>query len=193
MPKVGMEPIRRDALIRATIDEIGDAGSLEVTVSAIARRAGMSSGLAHHYFGGKDQIFLAAMEHILRSYGAAACKALKEAQTPVARLHGIVEAGFDGDNFQRAVVSAWMNFYALALSSPEANRLLTIYQTRLRSNLRHALRPLVQDPAAAADRIAAQIDGAYLHEGLQSGTPNGARATRAVQSQIALELAGHPV
>lgn len=192
MPKVGMEPIRRDALIRATIDEIGATGSLEITVSAIARRAGMSSGLAHHYFGGKDQIFLAAMQHILRGYGTAVRMALATAETPAARLRGIVEAGFAGDNFQRAVVSAWMNFYALALSSPEANRLLTIYQTRLRSNLRHALRPLVRDAAGAADRIAAQIDGAYLYEGLQSGTPNGTRATRAVHSQIDLELAGHP-
>ena len=58
MPKVGMEPIRRAALVKATIAEIGEAGTLDVTVSQIAKRAGMSSGLAHHYFGGKDQIFL---------------------------------------------------------------------------------------------------------------------------------------
>ena len=70
MPKVGMEPIRRDALVRATIAEIGAAGSLDVTVSRIAKRAGMSSALAHHYFGGKDQIFEAAMRQILRDYSA---------------------------------------------------------------------------------------------------------------------------
>ncbi|MDG1319155.1 MAG: TetR family transcriptional regulator, partial [Paracoccaceae bacterium] len=51
MPKVGMEPIRRAALVKATIAEIGEAGTLDVTVSQIAKRAGMSSGLAHHYFG----------------------------------------------------------------------------------------------------------------------------------------------
>ena len=71
MPKLGMEPIRRAALVKATIAEIGDAGSLDVTVSRIAKRAGMSSALAHHYFGGKDQIFEAAMRHILRDYGQA--------------------------------------------------------------------------------------------------------------------------
>lgn len=51
MPKLGMEPIRRRALVKATIAEIGLAGNLDVTVSQIARRAGMSSALAHHYFG----------------------------------------------------------------------------------------------------------------------------------------------
>ena len=48
MPKIGMEPIRRAALVKATIAEIGRAGSLDVTVSQIAKRAGMSSALAHH-------------------------------------------------------------------------------------------------------------------------------------------------
>ena len=60
MPKIGMEPIRRAALVKATIAEIGEVGTLDVTVSQIAKRAGMSSGLAHHYFGRKEQIFLAA-------------------------------------------------------------------------------------------------------------------------------------
>ena len=64
MPKVGMEPIRRAALIKATITEIGKAGSLDITVSQIAKQAGMSSALAHHYFGSKDEIFLAAMRHV---------------------------------------------------------------------------------------------------------------------------------
>ena len=188
MPKQGMGPIRREALIAATIAEIGATGSLDITVSAIARRAGVSSGLAHHYFGGKDQIFLATMTHILSAYGQEVRAALRTAKSPRDRLVGIVEAGFSGDNFQRAVVSAWMNFYALALSSPDANRLLSIYQSRLRSNLRHALRPLVRQPEQAAERIAALIDGLYLREGL-GAAPDGARATATILRQLDLELA----
>ena len=56
MPKVGVEPIRKAALVNATIAEVGRAGSLDVTVSQIAKRAGMSSALAHHYFGAKDEL-----------------------------------------------------------------------------------------------------------------------------------------
>ena len=65
VPKLGMEPIRREALVSATITEIGQQGTLDVTVAQIARRAGMSSALAHHYFGSKQDIFLAAMRHVL--------------------------------------------------------------------------------------------------------------------------------
>ena len=41
MPKLGMQPIRSHALIEAVIAEIGETGTMEVTVSQIARRAGM--------------------------------------------------------------------------------------------------------------------------------------------------------
>ena len=48
----------------------------------IAKRAGMSSALAHHYFGSKDQIFSAAMRHILSIFGAEVRGALAMAKTP---------------------------------------------------------------------------------------------------------------
>ncbi len=166
MPKLGMEPIRRAALVEATIAEIGAARSLDVTVSTIAKRAGMSSALAHHYFGGKDQIFLAAMRHILSEYGAEVRTALQQANTPQARARAIIHASFAPSCFAPATVSAWMTFYVQAQTNPDAIRLLTIYQNRLRSNLTHALRPLCDDPASAAATLAALIDGLYIRAAL---------------------------
>ena len=166
MPKVGMEPIRRAALVEATIAEIGAAGSLDVTVSQIAKRAGMSSALAHHYFGGKDQIFAAAMRQILREYGDEVRRELVGTKTPLARAEAILRANFATTCFGPATVSAWMTFYAQAQTNPEAFRLLRIYQRRLRSNLTHALRPLCADPVHAADLLAAMIDGLYIRAAL---------------------------
>ena len=82
MPKLGMEPIRKAALVNATIVEVGRTGSLDVTVSQIAKRAGMSTALAHHYFGGKEAMFLAAMRHVLSLYGAEVRGALTVAVGP---------------------------------------------------------------------------------------------------------------
>lgn len=192
MPKLGMEPIRRAALIKATIDEVGEAGSLDVTVSKIAKRAGMSSALAHHYFGGKDQIFLAAMRHTLRLYGAEVRSALANADGPQARLEAIVRAGFSSGNFQREVISAWLNFYVLAQSSPEAQRLLSIYQRRLHSNLAYNLRPLIGECAPfAATRISGLIDGLYLRLGLSKDPFASKRATDHVLALLASELKEH--
>lgn len=185
MPKLGMEPIRRAALIDATIAEIGAAGSLDVTVSQIAKRAGMSSGLAHHYFGGKEDIMLAAMRRIMADYAREVLCGLAEARTPEDRLAAIVKGSFAPSNFRTDTVSAWLNFYVLALSSNEARRLHRVYASRLRSNLRHALRPLVGDYARdLADRTAELIDGVYLNQGLGTAEPNGTAAAAAVMTSL---------
>ncbi|APE42865.1 transcriptional regulator BetI [Sulfitobacter alexandrii] len=176
MPKVGMEPIRRSALVEATIAEIGAAHSLDVTVGQIARRAGMSTALAHHYFGGKDQIFLAAMRHILAEYKEEVGKRLAGAGGGKARAVAIIEASFDETCFAPDTVSAWMTLYAASRTQPETRRLLRIYQRRLRSNLTHALRGISTRPQADADTLAALIDGLYLRAALsRDGRPDIAR------------------
>lgn len=189
MPKIGQEPKRRAALVAATVEEIGAAGSLDVTVGQIAKRAGMSSALAHHYFGGKAQIFLAAMRHILSEYSRDVRGALDSA-APGKRLEAIIDGSFDPNCFDPAAISAWLNFYVLAQRDPEAARLLRIYQRRLHSNLVHALRGRCRDPKGVAVIIAAQIDGVYLRAALDNGDMTGAAAQ--VRS-IALALIGEGV
>jgi len=191
MPKHGMEPIRRDALVKATIAEVGTAGTLDVTVARIARRAGMSSALAHHYFGAKEDMFLAAMRHVLRVYAAEVRGALAGAPRGRARVEALIHANFAPQSFRREVVASWLVFYVQALTVPGARRLLRIYQGRLRSNLTHALRPLAGARAAGiAAEAGALIDGVYLREALGAGVPDGAAAARVVMRHIDAALAG---
>ena len=160
-----MEPIRRSALVEAAVQEIGARASLDVTVSQIARRAGMSSALAHHYFGSKEQMFAAAMRHVLTLYGAEVRGAMAMADGPRARIAAIIRASFAPAQFRPEMVAAWLNFYVQAQKSDEARRLLRIYQQRLRSNLQHALRQLVPAKAdALASGLAAMIDGLYIRQ-----------------------------
>ncbi|WP_227270569.1 choline-binding transcriptional repressor BetI [Roseobacter weihaiensis] len=189
MPKIGMEPIRRTALVEATIAEIGARGSLDVTVGQIAKRAGMSTALAHHYFGGKDQIFLAAMRQILRDFGGEVRRALRVAPTPHARAVALIEACFAPACFAPATISAWMTLYASAQTNPDTMRLLRLYQARLRSNLIHALRPISRQPESHAEIIAALIDGLYLRAALsRSKTAQAARDTAQKTLSTLLEI-----
>ncbi len=190
MPRAGVETLRRDALIRAAIAEIGRVGSLDVTVGRIAGRAGVSAALAHHYFGSKDQIFLAAMRHILREFGAAVRAEQKRARTPAERLRAVVTASFAKDQFDRECVASWLAFYVLAQTSPEAARLLRVYARRLDSNLVHALRQVVEGPAAEriAQGIASMIDGLYIRCALQDAAPDGVGAMRLTMDYLELSL-----
>ena len=190
MPKLGMEPIRKAALVKATIVEIGRMGSLDVTVSQIAKRAGMSTALAHHYFGGKEALFLAAMRHVLSLYGAEVRGSLLMAgNDPQARLNAILNASFSPSNFRREVVGAWLNFWVLAQTVPEARRLLVIYERRLTSNLTACLRPLAAERAGPiAASAAALIDGVYLRQALTRATPDAKTAVAMVAAHISAAL-----
>jgi len=187
MPRIGAEPIRREAFIKAAIAEIGTAGSLNVSVARIARRAGMSPALAHHYFGSKERMFLDAMRHILRVFGAEASAALARADGPRARLDAIVDVSFAPGQFAPETVAAWLVFYVRALSSADTARLLRVYAARLRANLRHEFRLLLPAEAAAgaSEGVAALSDGLYIRHALATGAPDPAACRALVAAEIA--------
>jgi TetR/AcrR family transcriptional repressor of bet genes len=187
-----MEPIRRAALVEAAIAEIGAEGSLDVTVGRIARRAGVSSGLAHHYFGGKDDLLLAAMAHILAGFRDEVRAALRGVTAPRARIEALVEASFAPSCFAPEIIAAWLNFYVMAQTSARAEHLLTIYQARLRSNLCHALRPLTRQPEATAETLSALIDGHYLRQALRAGSLGAEEAKRLTLAALDDMLEAHP-
>lgn len=169
MPKVGMEPIRRRSLVEAAISAIHARGSLDITIRDIALRAGVSQGLAHHYFGSKDALIVSAMRHLLTEYGKQVRMEIRKAGTPRARISAIIRASLGRDQFKPETVSVWLVFYVHAQVSDEAHALLSVYSRRLGSNLVHNLRPLVGEQAhTVAEGIASLIDGLYIRKALGS-------------------------
>ncbi|HEX9904804.1 MAG TPA: transcriptional regulator BetI [Propylenella sp.] len=186
MPRIGMEPVRRKALIAAAIDTIHDRGMGQVTMTEIARRAGVSAALAHHYFGGKDQLLLATMRHLLTELGEEIQARLSEARTPEERVSAVIGGNFSACQFRPAVISAWLAFYVQAQTDPEARRLLRIYIRRLESNLLHALRELTTRERAAeiAETAAALIDGLWIRRSLAEVEPDPEGAIALVERAV---------
>src|SRR6478752_5792670 len=170
MPKLGMEPVRRKALVDAALRVIGDHGSLSVTMSDIARQAGVSPALAHHYFGSKEQLLIETIRSLLRQLRSDAVAALRAAKTPRERLSAVIRVSFHADQFAPETIAAWLAFYAEAQRSEETRRYLVIYTRRLRSNLIANLRPLCRanDAERIAEGAAAMIDGLYIRQSLRS-------------------------
>ena len=191
MPKLGMEPLRRRTLIDAALIAIGERGSLDVTMSDIAGRAGVSAALAHHYFGAKDDLLQAAMRHILSELGQEARAALAKATGPVERVRAVIAVSFSPSQFQPEIIAAWLAFYVEAQRSPATRRLLRVYARRLHSNLMSGLLPVLSrdDAERAAEGVAALIDGLYIRRALKDGAPDAASAIALVFDYLDTTLA----
>jgi len=191
LPKVGQEGTRRTALVTATICEIGQAGSLDVTVGQIAKRAGMSTALAHYYFHSKDAIFLAAMRHIPREYGATVRQRTNAARSHAESVTAIVDASLGKEQFSDEIVAAWLVFYVQAQRSPDVARLLRVYANRLHSNLVYHLSHFapVHRAHQIAQGTAAMIDGFYIRHALQNCPPDRPTSRALVKEYLELCLA----
>jgi TetR/AcrR family transcriptional repressor of bet genes len=184
MPKLGMAPIRRQQLIAATIAVIAEQGFSNITVAHISRAAGVSAGIIHHYFGGKNELLEAAMRSILQDLRARTSERLAGKSDPRERLRAIIDANFAGSQFSAMAVRAWLAFWSQAPYVPALDRLQRVNAARLRSNLCHVLKQLLPEAEArrAATTLAVLIDGLSLRSALEGGVPDAETARTLVLS-----------
>src|SRR5881396_3529951 len=64
-PKVGVAPLRREQIVRATIRCLARDGYAGLTMKKVARTAGVSQGILHYYFADKRAILVAALEMVM--------------------------------------------------------------------------------------------------------------------------------
>ena len=97
MPKVGMQPIRRQQLIEATLTAIDQVGMGDASIALIARLAGVSNGIISHYFRDKNGLIAATMGYIMSmlNEGVAARRQALTDDSPRAHLKVIIEGNFD--------------------------------------------------------------------------------------------------
>lgn len=194
MPKVGVQPIRRRQLITATIEAIHAYGYDDTTIARIAAKAGLSSGIISHYFGGKSELLAATMRSLLADLQRQVSFRLKQERTPLGRIEAIVLANFDETQCTPQMVAAWLAFWAQVPHAPELKRLQHVYSRRLRSNLRAELRRIgLDDPQRddAAEILGSLIDGIWVRAALDGSRLDTARARRRTMGMLRLLLAGH--
>ena len=165
MPKVGIKPLRKQQLIDATLESIGEYGLQSTTIVTISRIAGLSSGIISHYFGGKQGLIEATIMYLLEQLRLAlleriSVKGLKADE----RLKIIIEANFTQFQQSRSAIKTWLSFWAESMHDPKLKRLQNINSRRLYSNLFFSFRQLLTEDEAqkAAKQTAAMIDGFWL-------------------------------
>lgn len=190
LPKLGMEPIRRRQLIDATIAAIDENGFADATVSRISARAGVSTGVVHHYFRNKDDLLEATLRDLANTLRREVVERLARARSPRERVLAIIDGNLAPSLFTRAGVTAWLAFWGEAPSTPRLARIQSIIIRRLRGNLTHALRPIVAPErlAMTADGIGTMLDGLWLRAALTRGAITLEEARRLAHDYLDLCL-----
>lgn len=193
MPKLGMEPIRRRQLIDATIAAIEANGFSETTVSRISARAGVSTGVVHHYFANKNDLLEATLRDLANTLRREVVERLVAACSPRERVLAIIDGNLAPSLFHRAGVTAWLAFWGEAPNNPRFARIQNIIIRRLRGNLMQALRPIVAPGRLeqAAAGIGTLLDGLWLRAALTGGGITHQEATALAHDYLDMCLVLH--
>jgi len=176
------EEARRQQLVEVTIDSLAEVGYVGSTLAQIAQRAGVSPGLVAHYFGDKDGLLEATFRTLARGIGERMRERLRRARTPRGRVQAVIDTNLAPEEFDQRTGTAWLAFWGQVLHVKGLRRVQTVYQRRMLSNLRHALRRLLpaDEARSLAAMIAAMIDGVWLRAALSRWQEADSESARAM-------------
>lgn len=102
---------RRTQLIEATIDVLAEKGFSSLTISDVAKRAGLSHGIVNFHFTSKDELLRETIMEMEQRYCNLVHRALRQAGgDPAASIRGMAEAEFCDELNTERIIRAWAAF-----------------------------------------------------------------------------------
>jgi AcrR family transcriptional regulator len=175
-------PDTREAILRAAAAAFAEKGFDGASIRAIAADAGVDPALVHHYFGTKEQLFLATVNAPL---------------DPTELVPRVVAGGIDGfgERLVRTLLAAWDNpavsragsaLLRTAVQHEWSRRMLREFLTA--QVLRRAMRELDIDPAEGPTRatlVASQVMGLIMIRYIMGFEPLASADPEAVVAAVA--------
>src|SRR5215831_17923352 len=99
MARASLRDIRKQEIIDAAIDVIGEVGLSDLTLNMIGKRAGLSAPLMVHYFEDKSLIIEACMRRLSAVLSRELLRRIRPETSPADRLDALIDACFSRKNF----------------------------------------------------------------------------------------------
>jgi AcrR family transcriptional regulator len=149
-------PDTRSAILAAARSSFAELGFAGTTIRAVAASAGVDAALVHHYFGTKDELFLAALELPVdprKLMGPAIAGPIEQAAE---RFLGIFLSVWDDPDLSPSLIAV-----ARGIVDPAGSRLLT------EGVLPVVIEPIgaalgIDDPQRRMSLVASQVIGLIL-------------------------------
>ena len=166
----GRQSDRRNAILRAAAQVIGERGVCETRIADIAARAGVSPGLAVYYFESKDRLLAEALTFAENRFYEELMAELETLSSSQERLVRLIERSCPMlDDSDYAEWTLWVELWSRALRDPEIEVQREILDRRWRDTIaaivREGRRSMEFAPVDVDDfvvRLAALIDGLVI-------------------------------
>jgi TetR/AcrR family transcriptional repressor of bet genes len=183
---------RRAEIMAAMLPVLARQGYEKATVLAIARQAGMAPGLIHYHFKSKQHILIALVLAIAEYADARYLNAVKEAKSPLDRLHAYIHSRLaQGEGASADITAAWVMIGAEAVRQAEVRE---VYQAAIEKELKTLTALLVdclnekKKTTSAAPSLAAGLM-ALMEGAFQLASAAGAVMPKGYAAQAAWDYA----
>jgi TetR/AcrR family transcriptional regulator, transcriptional repressor of bet genes len=159
---------RRESLVAATLRVVAAEGIENTTVAKICEAAGVSRGLANHYFQSKEELLLIAFQKLLDDLGDVTRRASQEQESPTRKLFAIIHAIFRNEFFNSTARAAYLCFWTASLSNQQFARINRANYARYHSSVARLFekaakqRDIDINAKGAAIGLIGMIDGLWL-------------------------------
>lgn len=185
-PKVGMGPVRREQIVRATVTCLAREGYTRLTMKKVALQAGVSQGILHYYFPDKRAMLAATLEVVTRDLDRRVAAAQsRTGRDPAARLRALVRACLEVAVRRPEFWVVFVEFWGEMLHDRRLRDLNTAVYTRTRRLLARLITEGARaghfravDPTRAAAVVLGLVDGLSLQLTFDPEAFSVAEATR---------------
>lgn len=143
MPKLGMEPIRREQICRAAATVIAREGFAGTTLRKVADEAGVSTGMLNHYFSNRQDLLTQTLVFVSERTQSLSREAMEGLPPGWERLRALLDAALPGEVWLNEGWRVWINAYGEAVHLPELRHTIEARLQLWYPVLDHALESLV--------------------------------------------------
>jgi AcrR family transcriptional regulator len=190
-PKLGVAPVRREQIVRATIRCLARDGYAGLTMKRVAVEAGVSQGILHYYFRDKAAMLAAAALRVTADLDRRVAAEARGARDARGRLRAVIRACLETAVDSRDFWTVFIEFWGEALHDRRLAAVNRHAYTRARRLIGAGLargiaagefRRVDVDEAAAV--VLALLDGISLQITFDRGLMTLPRAARAAETAL---------
>lgn len=182
---------RKQEIVEALLRVMADKGYEKASIQAIAKEAGLASGLIHYHFKTKQEILIAAVNWIASTAERRLLDMQEQEKAPWQRLTAFINARLaTGETQMPELVAAWVVIAGESVRQPEVRE---IYQSLIATQLKMLSELLVavweskatidEEVAHLSAIVIAAIEGAFQ---LSVTAPNAMPKGYAAESVVKL-------